>query len=306
MNPIWPAIEAAHARNADARVPFAVVDAGRALAAGSVHKDHLAALRAWPRWLSVADDGVRLIAEPAARDAALAGMNLALRDAGLIVAWRGETYPLHDPASGRRLATFERAASRFWGTLTFGAHCNGYVADTAGRPAHLWIARRSFTKPTDPGLLDNLVGGGVPLGQSPADTLLREAWEEAGLQPAQLKALTPGRVIRIERDIPEGLQHEHLHVFDLALPAGWAPRNLDGEVAEFHCMPLNEALAHAAGTTMTVDAALATLDFALRHDLLPADQAASAQARMAARWHPRAVAERFFAFNQTEMPGQGG
>ena len=74
-------------------------------------------------------------------------------------------------------ATIERAAARFWGTLTLGAHCNGYVADAHGRPTHLWVARRSLSKPTDPGMLDNLIGGGVPLGQSPLEALQREAFE---------------------------------------------------------------------------------------------------------------------------------
>ena len=79
------------------------------------------------------------------------------------------------------LALIERAAARFWGTLTFGAHANGYVADAQGRPTHLWIARRSTHKATDPGKLDNLVGGGVPHGQTPFETLVREGFEEAGL-----------------------------------------------------------------------------------------------------------------------------
>ena len=36
------------------------------------------------------------------------------------------------------------------------------------------------------------------------------------------------------------------------------------------CLDVAQALAHAAAGEMTVDAALATLDFALRHRLLPA------------------------------------
>lgn len=128
----WPAIAAARARDAGARLPFYIADGGQDRRTGSVARAHLPAL----------DDG-------------------------------------------RLLATFERAAARFWGTLTFGAHCNGYLADAHGRPTHLWIARRSFTKPTDPGLLDNLVGGGVPHGQSPFDCVRREGWEEAGLSDAE-------------------------------------------------------------------------------------------------------------------------
>jgi hypothetical protein len=51
---------------------------------------------------------------------------------------------------------------------------------------------------------------------------------------------------------------------------GFAPQNQDGEVQGFRLLPLADALALAQGDTMTVDAALVTLDFADRHGLLPA------------------------------------
>lgn len=142
------------------------------------------------------------------------------------------------------------------------------MADADGRPTHLWIARRAETKQTDPGRLDNLVGGGVPRGQTPRETVVREGWEEAGLELAQMAGLVDGSVIEIDCDVPEGRQHERLFVFDLALPAGFAPRNLDGEVAEHRLMPVEEAIARAAAGELTTDAALVTLDFACRHGLI--------------------------------------
>jgi 8-oxo-dGTP pyrophosphatase MutT (NUDIX family) len=154
-----------------------------------------------------------------------------------------------------------------------GAHANGYVADAHGRPSCLWIAQRALTKATDPGKFDNLIGGGVPDGQTPAQALVREGWEEAGLPPERLRDARAAGVLCLQRDIPEGLQHEWLHAWDLPLPAGLQPVNQDGEVAAFRCLPCDEALALAAGDAMTVDAALVTLDFALRHALLPAAQA---------------------------------
>lgn len=242
------------------RVPFVV--AGRRV--GSVAVEHLAALRSLGEGLRVAAGGVRLVADDAT--AALATINARLRVAGLVQAWRDEVFALPDPADGSTLATMERAAARFWGTLTLGAHANGYVADTAGRPGHLWIARRSPTKATDPGRLDNLVGGGVPWGQSPHETLVREAFEEAGLAPAEVQAARAGSVLRLARDIPEGFQHEWLHAYDLPLPPGRVPVNQDGEVAGFELLALPDAL--AAVDEMTVDAALVTLDFAARHGLV--------------------------------------
>ena len=259
---IWSALAAARRRDASRRVPFVVE--GRPV--GSVERDHLVALAAWPRWLRIGTEQVELIAQD--RDAALAAVNASLRSLGLVRAWRGEFFALLDPQTGQRMARIERAACRFWGTLTLGAHANGYVADAQGRPSHLWIARRSASKATDPGLLDNLIGGGVADGQSPRQALVREAWEEAGLSPAQVEKAPTGHVLRLHRDIAEGLQLEDLHTFDVLMPASLQPINQDGEVAGFECLPVQQALTAAAGSGMTVDAALVTLDFALRHRLL--------------------------------------
>ena len=277
----WPALAAARARQVP-RVPFFI----DGLEVGSVARADLQALQAWPQWLSLQEDGVSLTAGD--RDGALAAINTALRQQGRVRAWRDETYAIRDPATGRRIARTERAASRFWGTLTLGAHANGYVADAQGRPTHLWIARRSLAKATDPGLLDNLIGGGVPDGQTPQETLVREGWEEAGLTPAQMLQARAGRVIRLHRDIPEGLQFEDLHGFDLQLPAGLVPQNQDGEVAGFELLPVAQALAHAATEEMTVDAALVTLEFGLRHGLLGVTEMQALEGAAAGLWSGRA------------------
>lgn len=271
----WAAITAARSHDTT-RLPFALADT----VVGSVARAHLGALAAFEPWLHVAPQRITLTSPARERDAAFATINQALREAGHIVAWRNETYAVVLQHGEPPLALIERAASRFWGTLTFGAHCNGYVAGADGRPTHLWIARRSYSKPTDPGLLDNLVGGGVPWNQTPFETLVREGWEEAGLSPGQMSAATPGSVMQLHRDIPEGLQYEHLFAFDLRLPPDVRPVNQDGEVCELHCLPVAEALERAAAGEMTVDAALTTLDFALRHGLLPHDDHAALQAAL--------------------------
>jgi 8-oxo-dGTP pyrophosphatase MutT (NUDIX family) len=261
----WHALTEAR-RQVRPRRPF-VVDNERV---GSVDEAHLSTLQPWVRWVEVRAEAVVLTAGAPERDAIFTEMNHRLRAQGLIRAWRDEPFPLLSPTTGRVLAVFERASARFWGTLTLGAHCNGWMAGPDGQPQQMWIARRSATKATDPGLLDNLIGGGVPFGQTPHETLVREGFEEAGLTPQQMARATPGRVIELDRDIPEGRQFERLHVFDLALEPGEVPANQDGEVAELQLWPLERVAREAAGPGMTVDAALVTLDFLLRHSVLDA------------------------------------
>jgi 8-oxo-dGTP pyrophosphatase MutT (NUDIX family) len=233
---------------------------------GSVAREHLPHLAAWPRWLALSKGAVELLApEP---DRAMADVNATLRAQGLILGWRDESFAVHSLHDGAPLLAIERAAARFWATLTLGAHCNGFVADAHGQPSQLWIARRALNKPTDPGLLDNLIGGGVPAGQTPREAVLREGFEEAGLLPPQMAGLATGPVLRLHRDIAEGCQLEDLHTFDLRVPPLWRPHNQDGEVAGFECLPVAEALRLALGQAMTVDAALVTLEFGARHGLL--------------------------------------
>lgn len=267
----WPALRAARHTTVPRR-PVILHGPQGAVAVGSVAEAHLPALAAWPLWIDVAPQAVTLHfgGDVDRIDAHWATVNETLRAQALIVAWRDEPYGVWD-AQETSHATIERAASRFWGTLTLGAHCNGYVADAAGRPTHLWVAQRSLEKPTDPGKLDNLIGGGVPLGQTPWEALQREAFEEAGLAPDEIARAVPGRIVALHCDIPEGLQREHLHVYDLRLPEGRTPQNQDGEVAWHQCWPVADALAAAAEGRFTTDAALATLDFALRHGVLAAD-----------------------------------
>src|SRR4029077_20228556 len=128
-------------------------------------------------------------------------------------------------ANGATLFDLERAAARYFGIHTFAAHANGLVGD-ADR-WQMWLPRRSATKAIDPGLLDNLIGGGIAAGSDAATTLVKEAWEEAGLPAdAALRAKAAGS-IDICRDQPDGLQRETIYVYNLWLPVNFAPENQD-------------------------------------------------------------------------------
>jgi 8-oxo-dGTP pyrophosphatase MutT (NUDIX family) len=183
---------------------------------------------------------------------------------GALTAWRNERYAVRARFTAAAAFDIERAAARYLGIRTWAAHANGLVAARGGTPARMWLARRSATKAIDPGLLDNLVGGGIAAGETPEATLVREAHEEAAIDAA-----TAGRALRrgtlyIERTVPDGLQRETIFAFDLDLPEDYAPASLDGEAVEHRCVTLAEAarlIATDAGPdVVTLDATAVALD----------------------------------------------
>jgi 8-oxo-dGTP pyrophosphatase MutT (NUDIX family) len=139
----------------------------------------------------------------------------------------------------------------------------------------VWFARRSARKFVDPGMLDNLVGGGVAAGASVAATVEREAWEEAGIPGELARRAVPAGAIHVRRAVPDGLQRETLFVHDLELPPDFIPANRDGEAVEHRLVDLAEAARLIAqdgsADDATVDASLVVLDFLIRHGAIVPD-----------------------------------
>ena len=200
----------------------------------------------------------------------------ALFEDGVFSGWRDEAYPVATGFDAAPKLHIERAAALVFGIRTRGAHLNGYVGH--GEDTHMWIARRAATKPVEPLMLDNLVGGGIGIGFTPRETILKECDEEAGITPELAQLATQQSAMLILQDIPAGAHWELLHTFDLELPFDFKPVNRDGEVAEFFLLPIAEVRRLVRDTTeLTSDAAMVILDFLLRHNLTatsPAEQAA--------------------------------
>ena len=76
----------------------------------------------------------------------------------LFLGWRNEIFPVYGDASRTDNVAFviERAGTPLFGISQFGAHLNCYVREADGS-IKIWVARRSLTKQTWPGLLDNCV-----------------------------------------------------------------------------------------------------------------------------------------------------
>jgi len=208
-----------------------------------------------------------------ARTAAMERVARALAAEGALSAWRDERYEVRAGPEHPTAFLVERAAARYFGVLTAAVHVNGLVDDD-GRVS-MWIARRSATKAIDPGLLDNLVGGGMAAGASVARTLEKEAWEEAGIDARLASQARSAGVVSIRLLHSDGLQNETIHVHDLWLPRDFTPANQDGEAIGHRLVPLDEIpalLANADGEdVMTADASLVALDALIRLGSIDAD-----------------------------------
>ena len=107
------------------------------------------------------------------------------------------------------------------------------------------------------------------------ETLVKEAWEEAGIDATLAREARAVGMLRIRRLQPDGLQHETIHVHDLWLPRDFRPTSQDGEVVEHRLVPLDALaalLASADGAdVLTADASLVALDALLRLGAIDAE-----------------------------------
>ena len=183
-------------------------------------------------------------------DPALSAIAQWLFANGFATAWRDELLPVID-VSGQRVGAIERAAVRPLGIATHAVHM--VASDAHGR---VWVQQRAFDKATDPGLWDTTMGGLAAAGESVAQTLERETWEEAGLRVGDLHGLAHFGRITVRRPLAKGYMVEHIEMFEATLPDGRVPVNQDGEVERFDCIDLAALVERLHADVFTVEAAV--------------------------------------------------
>jgi 8-oxo-dGTP pyrophosphatase MutT (NUDIX family) len=222
-------------------------------------------LRRWPHVFEVNPAYVTLRASPdtpQGRTEAMAAVTHELAREGTVRGWRDEMVSVSHHYAAPELLRIERAATRHFGMMGYGAHVNGFTR--VGGLVHVWVARRSPGKHVDPDKMDNLVGGRIPAGLTVDETLRKEAWEEAGIAPSLLGGLNCLGAVRVEYSVPEGLHREILFVHDLWLPPDFKPANQDGEVSEIRLYPVEEVISHILAGDFTLDAGAVMIDGLLR------------------------------------------
>lgn len=177
-------------------------------------------------------------------------------------------YPVH----------MERFASALFGITSRGAYITAYTRTSDGT-MKLWIPRRAAHLYTSPGMLDSTVAGGIKAGDSPLDTIVHEADEEASLPEALVRervrsvgVLTYISVTGADFPGEKGLVvPDIIYVHDLELPGDVVPRPNDDEVEQFYCMTVGEVQKALLGGEFKPDSAAVLIDFFIRHGIMTAD-----------------------------------
>ncbi|CAH2355908.1 uncharacterized protein CLIB1423_38S00276 [[Candida] railenensis] len=198
--------------------------------------------------------------------------------------WRNELYAVYGPDHTPYLL-IERAVSVLLGVNTYGVHINGYIEpqNTSNGKLKVWVPRRSATKPTYPGKLDNTVAGGIGYPQGIWETVVKESFEEAGLNEEFVKSHTRANGVvsyMIQPSLnssvpPEGLvvQPEVEYTFDLEFDneTDVVPQPEDGEAESFHLMDVDEVLERIRNDEFKPNCALIFIDFLIRHGEITAE-----------------------------------
>ena len=177
--------------------------------------------------------------------------------------WRNELFRVYGE-SGACLLEIERSGILLFGFRSFGCHLNGYTAS-----GKMWVQRRSKTKQTWGGFLDNIVGGGLGFGL-PTANMQKECWEEAGISK-ELSACVKSAGCVSFWYASEGWTAHTEYTFDLLVPESFIPKPIDGEVDSFHLLDEKQVTEKLINHEFTPESSAVILDFMIRHGKIDAD-----------------------------------
>lgn len=241
---------------------------------GWVSDDLAERMTRWEEYFSVTDDALDIVkglndVETRTRALAEAGASLVVQQA--LPRNRKELCPVSVHLGDPALMRMDRAWLESFGVNSYGVHVNGYVETPSG--PELWVGVRAKDRDVAPGKLDNMVAGGLPVGLSLAENLVKEAAEEASVPEDLASSAKPVGVVSYMFDTRRGVRRDMLFIYDLKLPDDFQPVNTDGEVSGFVRWPARQALRVVDETEeFKFNVNLVIIDFAIRHGLIAPDR----------------------------------
>lgn len=230
-------------------------------------------LAQWPDVFLISDEAVDLLLPNISmeeRSARVAEVLQELVQQGVISHLHGEQYVATPKTREFGVLWLDRAAAPYFGIRAFGQHMNGYTVDNG--ELKLWLGRRSDDRVHFPGKLDNMVAGGLPANIGLQENLLKECWEEAGIDSNLAAGARPVGTITYNIETAKGLKPDTLYCYDLQLPASFRPKCNDGEVAGFELVSATDVMNIVLDSDeFKLNCNLVVIDFFIRHGQLGPD-----------------------------------
>lgn len=240
---------------------------------GWVSDDLAERMTRWHEYFAISKEAVSFrdgVKDVEARSKALAEAGAALVVQQALPRNRKELCPVREHFGDPTLLRIDRAWQPSFGVASYGVHVNGYV-DTPDGP-EIWVGVRARNREVAPGKLDNMVAGGLPVGVTLAENVIKEAAEEASVPEDLASKALPVGVITYMLSNESGLRRDMLFVYDLKLPDDFVPENADGEISGFVRWPARQALRVVDETEeFKFNVNLVIIDFAIRHGLIEPD-----------------------------------
>ncbi|KAH8884174.1 thiamine pyrophosphokinase-related protein [Thozetella sp. PMI_491] len=192
--------------------------------------------------------------------------------------WYNEALPVRN-RHGQHVLDLDLCGVDLFGVVSYGAHLTGYMlsTDASGRREYrYWVPRRSYSKSTFPGMLDNFAAGNLLPNETPLEGMIREVCEETHI-PEQFvrqnirQCGTVTYQMNTTNDGRPGCQHHCQYVFELELLPDMVPVPNDGEVDSFTLMSLSEVKEALMSSEFTPNRSLTYLAHFVRHGLVGSD-----------------------------------
>ncbi|XP_050528182.1 uncharacterized protein LOC126898284 [Daktulosphaira vitifoliae] len=181
--------------------------------------------------------------------------------------WRDECYEVRLMFGDQPQLKMDRSATCLFGICNYGVDINGFVKHPT-KGLCIWLQQRSFTKQTWPGKWNNMVAGGLSVGNSVLETAYKEGEEEASLSSDLLKNLKSTGTVSFFYESERGLFPDTEFVFDLELPIDFIPFNRDNEVEKFELLTIDETITKLLSSDFKTTSCPVVLDFLVRHAII--------------------------------------
>lgn len=187
--------------------------------------------------------------------------------------WSDEDFPIYS-ATGEHVLTMNGCGVDMLGIVNFSVHMIGWVMTAEG--VKIWVPRRAMTKMSYPGMLDNTVGGSLPVGEKPIDGIVRECEEEICLDQTYTRAnIRPRGTNSFQLTQTDsqhtGCQHQVQYLYEMELRQDIVPKIGDGEVGELHLKTIDEVREAMKNGEFKLSCNMTYLAFLIRHGYINAE-----------------------------------